>query len=917
MQHNIRRPLFEGMREVHAIWFDIGLLGDAQARVRVLAHWQTGARLHLTGGGYLLMLVKPMMADCRKLDGLALCKVDGVLASAPLADDERHAVPPGACLLVRGAQVHAVATTKENEVDAGAWIDLSAIVVCTPLAPPAGEAFVDLAAPEQSKSLRSILGDTIKPPSAQREAFLRAAMAATGKKRPVSLGGVASAAGKTAAAGALTAVMGLAMMPLLLAKLFGARIGAGGSGSGGGSAGSTDHGSTGSQHHRPDPEWMQRLHAWMARLATVTKVSNVIGWRQAAYLRKMMAMLEDGDIAEALRHAIPLGGDSDSVRQALGGLQARASLEITAAGGTASAVYLDPSIQQYLRDSYRKLFQRLEREGRIDEATYVLAELLHSGVEAVDYLERQGRLRQAAQLADKLALAPEVSVRLWILAGDATRAVQVARASGAFGDAVRLLERKQDAQANGLRALWAEYLAERGDLTEAAEVIWPLDNYRSVALTWLTQAEQAGRTPGARALVRKLALLPYSLAASLATMTTMLDHPGDDGAALRRSLAIELMALDAQSDATRRLAHEVLRVVIADRSAGRNTLAKGDFTKLISIARPHMFKSDLPSIGFGSSPARLLGSAATPLLAQLDQRGQLPIHDARRLPDGHYLLALGEAGVVRINAKGKQIVHFPLPAHHLVLATNGERALALARRGDVVRASRIDLLSCKVSDWLSHPIDFWAPQFDGVVWNAVIANRLVAIDTTLDRLTIIWQVADLPGKVFDFHDDGKEQVILMQGAQGLQQWRYSLPARRMLQRDLIDIPDKDIVRVMGVPTCTVPAMVRVVGEGEDRSLHIALSHGALLKFVIGSPAAQPGIATQDGWVMVSSVGEDGLFICTVADKRMQKIVTELRIAQADGAGVCAHDRHILVFDRCGRLLDVDSQTSAVISLSLS
>ena len=68
-------------------------------------------------------------------------------------------------------------------------------------------------------------------------------------------------------------------------------------------------------------------------------------------------------------------------------------------------------------------------------------------------------------------------------------------------------------------------------------MIWPLEEYRSVALSWLMQAEQAGRRPGARALVRKLALMPDSLASSLETITAMLEQAGDDGAATRASLA--------------------------------------------------------------------------------------------------------------------------------------------------------------------------------------------------------------------------------------------------------------------------------------------------------------------------------------------------------------------------------------------
>ena len=478
-------------------------------------------------------------------------------------------------------------------VDASAWIDLKAIVVHMPLVPPAGKTYVGLTAPEETQSLRGILDNVVGQPSSEREAFLRAAL----KQAPSGVSRKAAITAMTVAGAALAAV---GFIPLLLGRLLAKGIAGTGGGSGG-SAGSTGTHASPSRIG-PGPAWRQRLNAALAHLAMLTKVSSLIGWRHAAYLRKMVDMFENGDVAEALRHAIPVDGQSDSVRQAMGALRARSSLDISTPGGTTAVIGLDPSLQQYLRETYRKLFQRLEREGRIDEATFVLAELLSAGMEAIDYLERNARLRQAAQLAEKLALAPEIAVRLWILAGDATRAVRIARASGAFGDTVRLLESKQDAQAGALRALWAEYLAERGDLTEAADVIWPLEAYRSVALAWLLQAEQAGRVPGVRALVRTLALMPDSLADSFARISALLELPGDEGAALRAALASALLALDQQSRATRRLAGEVLRYVIPERTASMNQLSKVELKKLIGIADAAMLKSDLPTITFSRDP---------------------------------------------------------------------------------------------------------------------------------------------------------------------------------------------------------------------------------------------------------------------------------------------------------------------------
>lgn len=900
MRHNIRRPLFDGMREIHAIWFDVALIGEAQARRRVLAWWRAGACLHRAADGYVLTLARPQYANCDTLDGLALCRIDGILSSAPLAADERQAVPHGGCWLVRGAQAHAFSLTAAEAIDPAAWIDLGAIAIREPLKFPVARARVTLDAPEEAKSLRDILEGAIPPPSKRREEFLQAVQAEVNKKKGGRIGRATASAGMAAAAGA-------GLLAMFASMLFGRRTGTGTrTGSGQPSA---------LARPQANPPWKQRLYAAAARLAEMTSMSRLIGWRQAAYLRKMVDMFERGDVAEALRHAIPIDGNAASERQALGAPQARSSLEITAPGGTTSVIGLDMQVQNYLRQSYRQLFQRLEREGRIDEATFVLAELLHAGVEAVDYLERNGRLKQAAQLAETLELAPGIAVRLWILAGDAPRAIRIARLHGAFAEAVLLLERKQHPEAAMLRSLWAEYLFERGDLIEAAEAIWPIEKYRDLALTWLLQVEQAGRTLGARALVRKLALMPDSLAASVPAISALLESQADDGAQLRASLATELIALDAHSAATGRLAGEVLRYVIPERDAGLNQLDKRMLNKLLTCADAALLKSDLPPLDFGKA---LVVPVPQMLQAQHDQRGLMQIHDARRLPDGHYLIALGESGVVRINGAGKPLVHFPLPAYHLVLAQNGERALALARRGDVVRASRIDLTTCKVSDWLSHPFDSWADQYDGVVWNAVIDNRIVAIDTSRDKLSVIWQVGDLPGQVIDFLDDGATQTILLANDKELQQWLYMLPSRRLAQRDTVPFPPEDVAKVLAHGGSTFPMLVSVKENADGATLSARRPGGSHLSVALGQiDLASLKVEVKDGRLLVHARTSDGVYRCQVTDRKIDQVVAELRLPHPLQPGAAAHDNHLLVFDRAGRLIDVDFGTGSVRSMTLS
>src|SRR5262249_3706532 len=154
------------------------------------------------------------------------------------------------------------------------------------------------------------------------------------------------------------------------------------------------------------------------------------------------------------------------------------------------------------------MFERLEREGRIDEAAFVLAELLRESAEAVAFLERHGRLRLAAELAEARALPPGLLVRQWVLAGDVDPALRIARRRGAFADALVRMENHERAPA--LRVVWAETLAEAGDFAAAVDVIWPVESARRIGAAWVEHAIAQGGVPAARMLAKKLVLAPAS-----------------------------------------------------------------------------------------------------------------------------------------------------------------------------------------------------------------------------------------------------------------------------------------------------------------------------------------------------------------------------------------------------------------------
>ena len=129
-----------------------------------------------------------------------------------------------------------------------------------------------------------------------------------------------------------------------------------------------------------------------------------------------------------------------------------------------------------------------------------------------------------------------------MLAGDVARAVDLARRTGAFADAVALLERAHPAEARVLRLLWGEVLAKSGDWARAVDAVWPLEDARRLAAGWLERGMEAGGVGGARLLARFVVSFPERFADARARVLALMEPETLDAAAARQSFALELDA---------------------------------------------------------------------------------------------------------------------------------------------------------------------------------------------------------------------------------------------------------------------------------------------------------------------------------------------------------------------------------------
>jgi hypothetical protein len=520
----------------------------------------------------------------------------------------------------------------------------------------------------------------------------------------------------------------------------------------------------------------QRWRQWLARLALTSRLSYWLGLQQAAYLRRMLRMFDEGRLDDALRHAIPLGGEGGSLGQAFGVPNPRAHLGLTRQPGPAASIHLGDDLESHLRQRYRQAYERLARDGRIDEAVFVLAELLQARREALDYLEANQRYAQAAELALAWDQPADLIVRLHCLAGDWRRAIAVARRDRAFASAVMQLEGKWPDPARRLRAEWGEALAQQGDWLGAVNAVWPVEALRPQALDWLQAAESAGGELGARALVQRALLLPDTLQRHAARLQALRDERGLHHE--RGALAQALLAASPHSSVSRALAAALTPAVLADQSQGLGRLDRKALQGLVTLGGDALLQADLPGGDWPAAPRRPLLQHPGTLEGGPPEPGLLPVLDAVALEDRRHLLALGEAGVLVVDAAGRHVTRFGVPAQRLVISHSRQQALALARRDQLWRVSRIDLARRRVSDLGVCELDHFADEFDGIAWTVARGTRLQVLDTGRSLHDVLWQVPDLPGPVRGLAACADaEQVVV-----GDELWTYQLPQRRLAAR---------------------------------------------------------------------------------------------------------------------------------------
>lgn len=517
------------------------------------------------------------------------------------------------------------------------------------------------------------------------------------------------------------------------------------------------------------------------------KIAQLVGRKQANYLAKMMDMFERGDIEDALKHAIPLE-DMQALKEMseqmpfLGFLRPRNDLQINYGRQTASSssVFLEDNWFAQLRELYRQTFDRLVAQKRFEEAAFVLAELLKSNHEAVEFLEKHGKFQLAAQLAESRNLSKDIIVRQWFLAGERRKAIQLAVLYDCFEYVVTKLEQQKHQQAAALREIWAENLAASGNYKAAVNTIWKLENKRETAADWIDKMIDFGGTTAAEMLAKKISLLPESFDEVKTKLLEIIADSDTEAVENRAAFAREALKIKP-NDELRILAKPLTRKILADSSKGFRRFTSQDFRQLVEITGDYTLRTDLPKLSEIISKKE---SGALILEIEESDRGANQIYDACLLPGGKIAVAFGEAGVKIISKNGKTIAHFDHPTQKFVVSDSGMKAVGLAYRSGSYRLTKFDFLQRKAVYWCDTMFDAFAHNFDGNIWFIGLNDELFAVDTNAKTFEAVWRVSDIGGKVYEISRAKYRLMLLVNiDGKGFERWSYELPALVLRSRN--------------------------------------------------------------------------------------------------------------------------------------
>ncbi|MDQ2836079.1 MAG: bpX6 domain-containing protein [Actinomycetota bacterium] len=557
---------------------------------------------------------------------------------------------------------------------------------------------------------------------------------------------------------------------------------------------------------------VQPRRNWLARLVLGSPAKGFVTRRHQRYLRKITRQLETGDFSDGLRNAIAVGGAGGSSMLSLRIPKPRQNLSLTAGGSGGGYVIYGDTVLQHLRQLYLRSADRLEATGDFMSAAFVKANLLADVPAAVALLERHDQYRIAAELAEFHQLDPALVVRLWWLAGDRGRAIDVARSRGAFAAAIERFQLVDPAGATALRAAWVWVLQHAGDRLGAVEAAWPDEQLRPLVRAELAAARTTPGSVGAQLLTFALAGARNPADAEAAQQILASSEPTVT-AAFFEGLAARPPADPVQN---RRLAGMALRAVLAD---ARIADQLGD-RSLQRAVRELRGRAD-PLLVADLLPIRARSDAGAVELRLPDEPGQLALQHAVTLGDGRILVGYGAMGARLLTPDGRTQARWDVPTDQLVVADHGESALLVSRSRNEQQVWRLDLATGKVRRWTTLRVRQIVDSFDGSMVTVLDEDGIALIDVLSERPRVIRRELDNTMQVLALTRTGTDMTALLSiptvgraGERHFGLWRWDVPSMVLRVRRHLMFPDG--TGLIQAAVCSGTVIARTSGPMGER-----------------------------------------------------------------------------------------------------
>jgi MoxR-vWA-beta-propeller ternary system domain bpX6 len=321
-------------------FFALTITGKDEAIRRILSIWKPNSRAYRLKKGILLVLPRPVLVSVGEALGLPLVRNRGLLAGMPLTEREMRTIGQSVETLIisEGGTASTEQLSDESRELVHKWIDTDGLkfVLGRSLGnEPPGPI---VANPAELPNIRETLG-RIPPPLELKKLLARLKGEPESNKqekfdwlRRISFRSITGTV-----RGFIRGIGGLWPRSNYQSQSL-----------------------TGSQQSVFATRAPSKFSLWLTsainKIVMVTRLSRALGWRQGRYLSRVMQMFEEGDVDEALRHAIPLSSISDSpiLKMTLGLPGVRQNLRLNPFGRRpSSTMLLGQSLYSHLNQLYR------------------------------------------------------------------------------------------------------------------------------------------------------------------------------------------------------------------------------------------------------------------------------------------------------------------------------------------------------------------------------------------------------------------------------------------------------------------------------------------------------------------------------------------------------------------------------------